>query len=121
MEIGFAADGGHADAIAIAADARDDARDKRFRFRMLRIAETQRIEVGDRPCAHREHIAQNAADACRCALIRLDIGRVVVAFDLEDRREAVADIDDARVFAGAADDMRRLWSAIACSHTRVDL
>src|SRR3546814_11417155 len=65
----LAADRGHADAIAIAADAVDDAGDQMLHLRMVRAAETQRVEVGDRARAHGEDVAQYAADPGRRALI----------------------------------------------------
>ncbi len=106
VEVHFAADGGDADAIAVAADAVDDAGDQVAHLGMIGPAETQRVEVGDRASAHREDVAQDAADAGRRTLIRLDIGRVVVALHLEDRRLAVADVDHAGILAGAADHLR---------------
>ena len=49
--------------------------------------EAQRIHHRDRPRAHGEDVAQNAADAGGRALKRLDEARVIVRFDLErDRR-----------------------------------
>ena len=87
----LAADGRDAEAVAVAADAGDDAVeqvpvarcDSGCRVRLQR-AEAQRIEQGDRPRAHREDVAHDAADAGRRALVRLDRRRVVVRFDLED-------------------------------------
>ncbi len=86
MEIALAADRRHADAIAIAADAGDDARDEMPGLGMIGRAEAQRVEIGDRPRAHGEDVAQDAADAGRGALIGLDEGWMVVGFHLEDRR-----------------------------------
>ena len=108
IEIDLAADRRDADAIAVAADARDHAGDEVPRLGMIGPAEAQRVQIGDRPRAHGENVAQDAADAGRGALIRLDVGRVVVALHLEDRRIAVADVDDAGVFARPADHPRRL-------------
>jgi hypothetical protein len=65
----------------------------------VEIAEAQRVQQRDRPRAHREDVADDAADAGRRALIGLDERRVVVALHLEDRREAVADVDRAGVLA----------------------
>ena len=103
-----AADGRHAEGIAVAADAGDHARHQMPGLRMLRLAERQRVEARDRPRAHGEHVAQDAADAGRRALIGLDEARVVVALHLEDAGEPVADIDDAGVLARALDHPRRL-------------
>ena len=73
---------------------------------MARLAERQRVHRRDRARAHGEDVAQDAADAGRRPLVGLDIAGVVVAFHLEHHRLAVADIDDAGVFAGAADHLR---------------
>ena len=104
VEADLAAHRGHAEGIAVAADAGDDAGDQMARLGMVRRAEAERIHRRDRPRAHGEDVAQDAADPGRRALIGLDIGGVVVALHLEDDRLAVADIDDAGVLAGAADD-----------------
>ena len=76
------------------------------RARMVRIAEAERVQRRDRPRAHGEDVAQDAADAGRRALIGLDVGGVVVALHLEDGDEPVADIDDAGVLARPLDDHR---------------
>ena len=75
---------------------------------MIGGAEAQQVEAGDRPRAHGEHVAQDAADPGRRALIGLDERGVVVALHLEDAGLAVADVDDAGVLAGPLDDPRRL-------------
>ena len=100
VEVTLAADGGHADTVAVTADAGDHAGDEIARARMIDGAETERIERRDRPRAHGENIAQYAADAGGRALIRLDERRMVVAFHLEGHGQAVADIDDAGILAG---------------------
>ena len=106
IEIGLAADCRYADAIAVAADTGNHALDQMLHLRMLGPSETQGIEIGHGPRAHRKDIAQDAADAGRCALIGFDIGRMVVALHLEDRRLTVTNIDDAGIFAGATDHLR---------------
>ena len=108
MEAHLPADGRHAERVAIAADPGDHARNQMPRPGVLRRAERERIEAGNGPRAHREHVAQNAADARGRALIGLDVARVVVALHLEDHRLAVADVDDAGVLARALDHPRRL-------------
>ena len=79
--------------------------------RLLDRTEAQRVEQGDRPRAHREDVADDAADAGRRALVRLDERRMVVRLDLEHRREAVADVDGAGVLAGPLQHARGLRSA----------
>ena len=64
-------------------------------------AEAQLVHDGDRARAHRDDVADDAADAGRGALERLDVARVVVRLDLEGDRPALADVDDAGVLAHA--------------------
>ena len=106
VEDDLAADGRNADAVAVAADAGDDAFENATRQRRVERSESQRVQQRDRPRAHREDVADDAADAGRGALVRLDERRVVVRFDLEDRAHAVADVDRAGVFAGPLHDAR---------------
>ncbi len=108
MEGALAADGGHADAVAVAADAGDDAGHQMPGLGMCGRAEPEGVEVGDGAGAHGEDVAEDAADTRRRALVGLDVRRMVVAFHLEDRRLAVADVDDAGVLARPADHPRRL-------------
>jgi hypothetical protein len=69
------------------------------RRRSLQRTEAQRVQQRDRPAPHREDVADDPADAGGRALVRLDEGRMVVRLDLEDRREAAADVDRAGVLA----------------------
>ena len=101
VEAGLAPDGGDAHRVAVAADPLDHAVQQVAVLGVLQRAEAQRIERGDRPRAHREDVAQDAAHAGRRALPGLDERGVIVALDLEDHGEAVADRDAARVLAGA--------------------
>ena len=73
------------------------------RAHVRRIAEAQRIEHGDRPRAHGEDVAQDAAYTSRGALVGLDGARMVVALDLEGDRQAVPDRDDTSVLAWPRD------------------
>ena len=95
----------HADAVAVPADAAHDAVDEVPRPRVGRVAEPERVEDRDRPRAHREHVAQDPADAGRRALVRLDGRRVVVGLDLERDREPVADRDHAGLLPHPGDDV----------------
>src|SRR5258708_28465200 len=99
MELALTADRRHANAIAVAADSGDDPADEVACLGMIRAAEAEGVEQRDRPRAHGEHIAQDAADPGRRALVWLDKGRVIVALDLEDHRIAIADIDYPGVLA----------------------
>ena len=100
VEHDLAADGGNADAVAVAADAGDHALEDPPGERRVERAEAQRVQQRDRPRAHREDVADDAADAGGRALIRLDERRVVVRLDLEDGAQPVADVDRAGVLAG---------------------
>ena len=106
VELDFAADRWHAKGIAVAADTGDDAGDQMAGFRMIGRTEAQRVHCRNRACTHGEDIAQDAADTGGCALIRFDIGRMVVALHLEDDAIAIIDIDDTGIFARSLNDAR---------------
>ena len=130
VEVTLAADGGHANAITIAADAGDHAGDKVAGARMIDGAKAQRIERSDGPRAHGENIAQDAADAGRRALVGLDERRMVVAFHLERHGKPFANINDPgilsrplqniRPFSGEVSqiDARALVAAVLRPHDR---
>ena len=101
VEHDLAADGRDADAVAVAADAGHHALEDAARQRRVERAEAQRVQQRHRPGAHGEDVADDAADAGRGALVGLDERRVVVRLDLEDGRQAVADVDGAGVLARA--------------------
>ena len=113
VEADRAADRRHAEGIAVAADAGDDAGDEMAGPRMVGRAEAQSVEAGDRPRAHGEDVAQDAADAGRRALIGLDEGGMVVALHLEDAGVPVADVDDAGILARPLDHPGRLGRQLA--------
>jgi hypothetical protein len=99
VEDGFASDGRHADAVSVVPDAGDRALEH-----PAGIAEAKPVEERDRPRAHRDDVSQDAADAGRGSLERLDRGRVVVALDLERDCEPVAEADDTGVFTRSLQD-----------------
>ena len=101
VEDDLAADVGQAEAVAVVADALDHAGQHPPGVGRVGRAEPQRVHHRDRPGAHRHDVADDAADAGGRALVRLDVGRVVVRLDLEGGRPAVADVDDAGVLAHA--------------------
>ena len=103
VEIDFPADRRHAHAIAIAADPGHHPGHQVAGPRVVRAAEAQRVEVGDRPGAHGEDVAHDAADPGRSTLVGLDEGGVVVALHLEDDGLAVADIDHPGILARPLD------------------
>ena len=63
VKINLATDGRHADAVAVAADSTDDASHEMLSLGMVNSAEAQRIQIRHRPRAHREYIAEDAANA----------------------------------------------------------
>ena len=102
VEDDLAADGGHADRVAVAGDARS-RRPRRSTGCGRRRAGPNRSgsmrAIG--PGAHGEDVAQDAADAGGRALVGLDGRRVVVALDADGGGDAVADVDHAGVLARA--------------------
>ena len=119
LEVDLAADGRDPDRVAVVADAGDDVVEQVARALRVELAEAQRVEHRDRPGAEREDVAQDAADAGRRALERLDRARVVVRLDLERHGLAVADVDRARVLARAHHDPRALGREPAQELARV--
>ena len=59
----------------------------------IRGAEAQAVQQRDRPRAHGDDVAEDAADPCGRSLERLDGRGMVVALDLERDRLAVAEVD----------------------------
>ena len=106
MNIHFPANRRHTHAIAIAANAAHHARDEVAHFWVIGPAKPQRIHIGNGAGAHGEDVAQNAADAGCRPLIGFDVGRVIVAFHLEDGGLSIANVDHACIFARAANHPR---------------
>ena len=125
MKIRLAAHGRHTDTIAITADSGNDPFDEAAGFGVRRVPESQCVQQRNRTRPHGKDIAHNTADPGCGPLIGLDIGGVVMAFHLEDRRLAVANIDDASVFARTANDARagdgEFFEVQACGFIRAML
>ena len=131
VEHDLAADGRHADGVAVVRDAAHDALGDPPAAGVVERTEPQRVHQGDRPRAHGEDVPQDAADAGGRALERLDGRRVVVALDADGGGDAVADIDDAGVLARTDEhpgrlgrqpaqvQARRLVGAVLGPHHRV--
>src|SRR6185312_8100707 len=62
-------------------------------------SKTQRVHHRERASAHGEDVTKNAAYSGGRSLERLDIGRMIVRFDLESAGPAVSHVDDAGVFS----------------------
>ena len=108
MEARLAADGGAAEAVAVVADACPHAAQQVALVRVGEVAEAQRVQAGQRPRAHREDVAEDAADPGRRAPVGLDVRGVVVALDLEDSGLPVANVDHAGVLARPVEHPGRL-------------
>src|SRR6185312_15114581 len=94
-----AADVGQAEAVAVTTDAGDDAGQHATGVVSGQGSEPQAVHDRDRAGAHREDVAHDATHAGGRALVGLDVGRVVVGFDLEGDGPAVAYVHDAGVLA----------------------
>ena len=81
-----------ADAVPVAGYARDDAFEDVPVPRVGEWTEAERVQQRDRPGAHGQDVADDAADAGRRPLVRLDSRRVVVRLHLEHDAEPVADV-----------------------------
>src|SRR5438874_2222368 len=108
VEGDLARDRGNADAVAVPGDPGHHSLEQPRGPRMRRIAESQRVHRGDRPRAHGEHVAQDAAHSRCGALIRLDVARMVVALHLEGDGQAATDVDHTGVLAGTLQYPRTL-------------
>src|SRR5687767_2494455 len=68
----------NADAVPVIADSLDDARQQISYAGNVEGSESERVQQRDGSRPHREHVAQDAANAGCRALIGLDGGRMVV-------------------------------------------
>ncbi len=96
VEDALAADVRDAHAVAVVADSRDRAAKV-----PVGPPEAKSVEQRHRSRTHRDDVAQDAADAGRGSLERLDGRRMVVRLGLEGDRDSAAEIDHARVLAGS--------------------
>ena len=136
VEDGLTADVGQAQRVSVATDTADHTVDDTAGVGRVGGAEPQLVHHRDRPRAHRHDVADDAADTGGRTLVRLDVGRVVVRFDLEGDGPAVADVDHAGVLADAGQHrsahllggglaevaqvhLRRLVGAVLAPHHRV--
>ncbi len=100
LEIDLPAHRRNADTVAVARDARHHALKERPVFGELKGTETKGVQDSDRPRPHGEDVPQDAAHPRGRTLVRLDEGGVVVALDLEDGGEPLADVHGPRVLTG---------------------
>ena len=95
-------------AVPVVGDPGDGAGEKGAVLRNRQRSEAERVHQRHGSGAHREDVAQDAADAGGGALERFDEGRMVMRFDLEHGCESIADGDRAGVFSRPLEDLRRL-------------
>src|SRR4029079_3870070 len=88
-EVYLAANRGHAHAVAVVRDAGDDALEQVAVVGVVGRTEVQRVEHGDGPRAHGEHVAEDAADPGGRALEGLDGAGMVVRLDLHYHRQPI--------------------------------
>ena len=103
VEDDLAPDRRHPDAVPVVADPADGAREV-----VVGGAETEAVEQRDGPRPHGGDVAEDSAHAGRRALERLDRRRMVVALGLERDREAIAQVEHARVLPRALEHARAL-------------
>ncbi len=102
----LAPDHGDADAVAVAPDPLDHSREETAVLLVLERAEVERVHQGDRPGAHGEDVADDAADAGCRAVVRVDVARVIVALHPDGERDVVREPDDRRVVPGTDEHVR---------------
>ena len=114
VEDRVATDGRHADRVPVGADPGDGAVEG-----VVGRSEAKPVQERYRPGSHRHDVPEDAPDARRRALERLDRGRMVVALHLEGGRFAVSEVDHARVLAGPLKDRSSLRRKAAEEECRV--
>ena len=136
VEYRLAADVGQPQRVSVTTDATHHTVEHATGVVGVRRTESELVHHRDGPGPHRHDVADDAADAGRRALVRLDVGRVVVRLDLERHRPAVADVDHTGVLADARKHrrphglggglaevaqmhLRRLVRAVLAPHHRV--
>lgn len=120
VEDDLAADVRQAEAVPVAADARDDARQDPPGVGVVGRTEAQRVDDRDRAGTHGEDVADDAADAGGRALVGLDVRGVVVRLHLEGDRVPLADVDHTGVLADA-DEHRVVGGDLLAELLEVDL
>ncbi len=118
-ELHLAAQVGHAEAVAVPADAGHHAVDETATPLIPGIAEAKGVENGDGARSHGEDVAEDAAYTGGGALEGLDERWMIVALDLEGQREVAAQIHDARVFARTLENGRSRGGQPAQEDARV--
>ena len=118
VELHLAAHRRHADAVAVAGDARDHAAEELGRAGVVRAPKRSefRLAIGRAPMVKTSRRMPPTPGGR--ALVGLDEAGVVVRLHLEDGGVAVADVDDARVLARALDDARPLGGQPPQVHAR---
>ena len=101
VEDGFATNVGQAQAVAVTADSADYAVNHACRVRVVDLAKTQLVHDGNRAGTHGDDVANDTANTGGRTLVGLNVGRVVVRFDLERYSPAFTDVHNTSVFTHA--------------------
>jgi hypothetical protein len=104
----LAAHGRDADAVAVAADARDDPLEEPSVPLLVERPEHQWVQQCHRAGPHRDDVPDDPAHAGRSALVRLDRAGMRVGLHLEDGGDPVPDVDRARILTRTDEDGRAL-------------
>ena len=105
-EIHFASNGGNAKTIAVGCDTPNHTLKNPTVLSLVKRTKAQAVHRSDRPGPHSENVAEDPTHSCGRTLEGLDIGRMVMRFDLEGHCQPITDIDDAGVFPGTLKDSR---------------
>src|SRR5262249_39776337 len=114
----FTADGGHAHAVTVPANARYHALNQIGGAGMINRAKAKRIERSDRSRAHSEDVTDDAADSSRCAMVRFNERGMIVALDFKDDRKSIAYVNDPRIFTWSLKDLRSSGRQLAQESAR---
>ena len=122
VEFGLPADVRQPEAVAVSADAGDDAVHHAGRVRMADVAKAQLVHDRHGAGAHGDNVAHDAAHAGGSPLIGLNKARVIVRLHLERHGPAVADVHNSGVLAHAHEQaLAHLGRELAAELLEVDL
>src|SRR5680860_620709 len=103
----------------ISSDSCHDMRKEILVSRFVERAKAQRIENGYRSGAHGENVANNSAHARSGPLIWFDGAWMIVGFNLEHSRQAMTNVDRARIFPRSLQHPGRLCRQIPQMRARM--
>ena len=98
VKVDFPTDDGHTEAVAVIANAADHTVEQPLGLGVVEVTKTERIQLRNGTGTHGEDVPVDAPHSGGRTLVGLQCTRVVVAFDFERTADAIADVDNARVF-----------------------